>query len=177
MSTIVRSASTHVSPTTSNRFDKSRVMPTYWLPCPGNICTSFASEGRGGSSVMNTICLERKFHFDLSDIFDSSKSKRFSNCAQFVATIPHLTPSGLKPWERAAKATESLRPFGDSSKVGEDGARRAVFTILISSARDTKSGALSNNKPPSIAFNSLCVIEGVALWSSTLGADGGSTSS
>ncbi len=34
-SVIVLSASSQVSPMHLYRFDKSKVMPTYWLPCPG----------------------------------------------------------------------------------------------------------------------------------------------
>ena len=78
-SVIVRSASFQVSPMHLYLLDKSRVMPTYWLPWPGYKCATLACSGNGAVSVIITICLDKKSHFERSSQDASNKSNLFDN--------------------------------------------------------------------------------------------------
>ena len=75
-----------------------------------------------------------------------------------MATIAHLTPLATNPLLASGKALDNRFPFGSSSKfepVNSSARRVSIFSL-----REGISVALASKRPPSISFNSACVIVG-----------------
>ena len=148
-STIVSSAWRQTSCTAEKRIQRSWVMPTYWLPCPGYMWATLACDGIAGLSVIMMPCAARKPQRDGSESDEAAKPLRFSNSAHVVDTTARRTDAPeSNPEDQSEKTADKRCPRGSSSKVGpttESPASRSetASTLSPDSSKTPPSTALS----------------------------------
>ncbi len=132
------------------------------------MCATFASFEKAGLFVTRIPCAAKKPHFAGSASAFSARARRFSKSAHEVAINASLTDVISNDLLASSSTIDRRCPRGSSSKF--ELAERISFPVTESFACNSSIVAALNRRiPPSIAFNSSCVIEGEAEESSIEG--------